>query len=89
MACATASKTVWNVEPILARSRFHPGGVDAGEHGVGSLENFVVQADTNRRQFLATVDYAGLSRGCLVHIVNSTLADGHAQQVAHQFQTPR
>src|SRR5471030_1254382 len=60
-------------------------GIDAGQHGLGTLEDFVVQAHTNRRQVLAPVDFASLSRGRLMHIVNGALADRHAQQIAHQF----
>jgi hypothetical protein len=42
-------------------------GVDTGEHRLGALEDFVMQADTNLRQILAAVDCAGLLRGRLVH----------------------
>ena len=60
-------------------------GVNTGEHGLGTLEDFVVQADANWRQLDAAVDGAGLSRRRLMDIVDGDLTDAHTQHIAHQF----
>ena len=66
-------------------------GVDTGEHGLGALINFVVQADSNWREVDAAVDYAGLPRRRLMNVVDGALADAHAQQVKSRINstTPR
>lgn len=53
-------------------------GVDTGEHGLGTLEDFVVQADTNWRQIYAAIDRAGRLHRSLMDVVDGSLADGHA-----------
>ena len=59
--------------------------VDTDEYGLRPLEDFVMQADTNWRQVHAAVDDAGLPRCLWVDVVDGSLADRHAQHVAHQF----
>lgn len=59
-------------------------GVDTGEHGLGTLKDYVVQANADWRQVDAAVDGACLPRRRLMNVVDSALADAHAQQVAHQ-----
>ena len=60
-------------------------GVNTGQHGLGTLENLVVQADSNWREVDAAVDGACLPRRRLMNVVDGAFADAHAQQVAHQF----
>ncbi len=60
-------------------------GIDAGQHGRGTLEDLIVQAHPNAGQVLVVVDRARLPRGRLEHVVDAAQADGHTQQVAQEL----
>ena len=60
-------------------------GINAGQHGLSTVEDLIVQAHPNARQILLLVDGASLLRGQLKHIMDSADADGHAQQVAQEL----
>ena len=56
--------------------------IDTGQHGLSTVEDLIVQADTDAGQVLLTVDDASLLGCRLKHIVDGADADGHTQQVA-------
>ncbi len=60
-------------------------GIDACQHGRGTVKDLVVQADTNAGQVLLPVDDARLPRDRLEHVVDAAQADGHTQQVAQEL----
>jgi hypothetical protein len=64
-------------------------GIDAGEHGRRSLEDFIVPAHTNARQVFAFIDDACLSRRRLKHVVNGAQADRYANRSRRNSMTPR
>lgn len=61
-------------------------GVDASQYMLGTLEDFVVQTDTNWRQVHTAVDCAGLPRRRSMDVVDGALADAHTQQVAQMVE---
>ena len=81
-ACAPASACQASAIPfgkvrILAVGR---AGVDTGEHGLGTPEDFVVQDDANWRQVDAAVDGAGLPRRRLMDDMDVAIADAHTRK---------
>ena len=72
---------------ILGREQIAVGrvGIDTGQDGLVALEDFVMQSNTNRRELLRAVDCTGALSGHLMQVVYAAHADGHAQNVAHEF----
>src|SRR3954469_24962808 len=60
-------------------------GIDAGQYGLSTVEDLIVQADADAGQVLLTVDDASLLGCRLKHIVDGADADGHTQQVTQEL----
>ncbi len=60
-------------------------GIDACQHGRGTLEDLVMQAHPNAGQLLVVVDRARLPCRRPEHVVDAAQAHGHAQQVAQEL----
>jgi hypothetical protein len=67
----------------IGRSR-----IDASQHRHGTLEDFVMQADTNCRQILGSIDGARLPGRGLKPVVDRADADGDVKQIAQQLFYP-
>jgi hypothetical protein len=63
----------------------HRRGIDAGQNRCRALKDLVMQAHANAGQILAFVDDARPPRDKLKQVVNGAQTDGHAQQIADEF----
>jgi len=77
--------------PMLGiRQKIAIGGsrIDASQHRRGTLEDFVMQADTNCRQILGSIDRTRLPGCGLKPAVDRADADGDVKQIAQQLSNP-
>ena len=60
-------------------------GIDPHQNRFVAIENFVMQSITDTGKILDSIDLTGAPGSQLMQVVYTARADGHAQNVAHEF----